>query len=166
VTCRPGSGARHLALHPSLDVLYCVHEQGGTLASFSIEPDTGALRELQYETLLPPRFQGNARAADVHVTPNGRFVYASVRSTNVIAGFRTDLRSGMLSPIGLFAVEGSPRGFAVDPLGRFLICAGQTHDTVGVYPIDADSGALALRYRAYVGTNPNWVETVSLPMAL
>lgn len=161
--CRPGAGPRHLALHPSLNVLYCVTEQSGTLAAFTIEPETGALRELQHEPMMPPGFQGNARAADLHVTADGRFAYASVRSSNIIAGFRISPRSGELSPIGLFAVEGSPRGFAIDRLGRFLICAGQTHNTVGVLGIDPDSGALALRHRISVGTNPNWVETVSLP---
>ena len=165
VPCRSGSGPRHLALHPSLDVLYCVNEQGGTLAVFAIEPGTGALRDLQYETIMPPGFQGNARAADVHVTANGHFVYASVRSTDVIAGFRIDPRSGKLSPIGFFAAEGSPRGFAVDPLGRFLICGGQSQNTVAVHAIHPKSGALALRDRTSVGTNPNWVETLCLRVA-
>jgi 6-phosphogluconolactonase len=162
VPCHPGSGPRHLALHPSLDVLYCVNEQGGTVAVFAIAPTTGALRELQCETIMLAGFQGNARAADLHTSADGRFVYASVRSTDIIAGFRTDPRSGMLSPIGSFAAEGSPRGFAVDPLGHFLICAGQTQNTVAVYAIDPKSGALTLRYRTAVGTNPNWVEALSL----
>jgi 6-phosphogluconolactonase len=114
--------------------------------------------------MMPPGFQGNARAADVHVTSDGRFLYASVRSTDVIAGFRIDPRSGKLSRIGVFAAEGSPRGFALEPLGRFLICAGQSANTVAVYAIDRDSGALAQQYRAFIGTNPNWVETLSLPL--
>jgi len=160
--CRPDAGPRHLALHPSLDVLYCVTEQGGTLAAFAIEPHTGALRDLQYVTLMPTGFEGNARAADVHVTADARFVYASVRSTNILAGFRIDPRSGMLSPVGLFRAEGSPRGFAVEPLGRFLICAGQSQNTVALFAIDPDNGALALRHRTFVGKNPNWVETLSL----
>lgn len=115
---------------------------------------------------MPRGFQGNARAADLHVTADGRFVYASVRSTDVIAGFRTDPRSGKLSAIGLFAAESSPRGFAIDPLGRFLICAGQSENTVGVFAIDPDAGALAPRHRIAVGKNPNWVETISLPISL
>jgi 6-phosphogluconolactonase len=165
MSCRPGYGPRHLALHPSVDVLYCVNELAGTLAVFAIESNTGALRELQYETLLPAGFEGNARAADVHVTANGHFVYASVRSVNVIGGFRVESHSGLLSPVGLFEVEGSPRGFAIDPLDRFLICAGQSQNTVGVYAIDSDSGALAPRYRTCVGRNPSWVETLSLTVA-
>jgi len=163
--CRPGAGPRHLALHPTLGVLYCVTEQSGALAAFAIEPDTGALRELQYETLMPRGCEGNARAADVHATADGHFVYASVRSTDVIAGFRIDPRSGTLSPIGFVAAEGSPRGFAVDPLGRFLICAGQSENTVGVFAIDPDSGVLAQRHRISVGKNPNWVETLSLAVS-
>jgi 6-phosphogluconolactonase len=163
VSCRPGSGPRHLTLHPSLDVLYCVNETSGTLAAFAVAPGTGALRELQYETLMPSDFRGNARSADVHITPDGHFIYASVRSTDTITGFRIDPRSGLLSPIGVFAAEGSPRGFAIDPLGRFLICAGQTEHTVGVYAIDAESGALKLQSRMFVGPNPNWVETFVVP---
>ena len=163
--CRPRAGPRHLALHPSLDVLYCVTEHSGALAAFSIEGDTGALRELQYETLMPSDFHGNARAADVHLTADARFVYASVRSTNTIAGFRIDRRDGRLSPIGVFTVEGSPRGFAVDPFGRFLICAGQSRNTMGIYAIDPDRGTLVLRHRKFVGKNPNWIETLSLPVS-
>jgi 6-phosphogluconolactonase len=162
VPCRPGSGPRHLVLHPSLNVLYCVNELDGTLAVFAIEDDKGTLQELQSETLLPPKFEGNARAADVHVTGDGRFIYASVRSTNAIAGFRVDPRSGVLSPVGLFAAEGSPRGFGIDPLGQYLICAGQSHNTVGIYAIDQDTGAVTMRHRYSVGTNPNWIETLSL----
>jgi 6-phosphogluconolactonase len=161
VTCRPGSGPRHMILHRSLDVLYVVNETSGTVAVFAIDCTTGALREVQVETLMPSGFDGNARAADIHVTPDGRFVYASVRSTDTIAAFRIDGRSGLLEPIGRFAVEGSPRGFAVDPAGRFLICAGQTHNTVAVYAIDPQSGALEQRTRTSVAANPSWIETVS-----
>src|SRR5262245_30370044 len=105
MACRPGAGPRHLTLHPSLNVLYCVTEQSGMVVAFAVELGTGALRELQYESLMPRDFHGNARAADLHVTADGRFVYASVRSTNVIAGFRVHPLSGLLSPIGVFTVE-------------------------------------------------------------
>jgi 6-phosphogluconolactonase len=63
-------------------------------------------------------------------------------------------------------VQGSPRGFAIDPFERFLICASQTENTVGIYAIDAESGALAARHHVPVGGNPNWVETLSLPVGI
>jgi 6-phosphogluconolactonase len=166
VLCRPGSGPRHLVLHPTLDVLYCVNETSGTLAAFAVDPSSGALTELQCESLVPSGFQGNARAADVHIAPSGRFIYASVRSSNVVGGFSIDSRSGRLAPVGCYAVQGSPRGFAIDPFERFLICASQTENTVGIYAIDAESGALAARHHVPVGGNPNWVETLSLPVGI
>jgi 6-phosphogluconolactonase len=162
VACRPGSGPRHLALHPRLNILYCVNELAGTLAAFSIERETGALSEMQYEALTPPGFNGNARAADLHVTADGRFAYASVRNTNSIAGFCIDPGSGLLSPIGLFQAEASPRSFALDPHGRFLICAGQDKNTVAVYAIDRSNGALTPLHSYSVGLNPSWVETLAL----
>ena len=161
IACRPGSGPRHLALHPRLDVLYCVNETGGTLAAFAIDND-GALRELQYETLMPAGFAGNARAADLHVTPDGRFAYASVRATNVIGVFRIDPASGRLARAGLIDVEASPRAFALDPSGRFLICAGQADNVVAVYAVDPDSGMLTRTQRIAVPENPSWVETLTL----
>jgi len=161
VACRPGSGPRHLALHPRLDVLYCVNELAGTVAAFAIENETGALSEMQYEALTPPGFTGNARAADLHVTADGRFAYASVRSTNSIAALRIDPGSGLLSPFGLFQAEASPRSFALDPYGRFLICAGQDENTVGVHAIDPQNGGLTPLHRYSVGSNPSWLETLA-----
>jgi 6-phosphogluconolactonase len=160
VPCRPGSGPRHLALHPRLNVLYCVNELAGTLAAFAIENETGALSEMQYEALTSPGFKGNARTADLHVTADGRLAYASVRNTNSIAGFCIDRGSGILSPIGLFEAEASPRSFALDPHGRFLICAGQDKNTVGVFAINLANGDLTPLHRYAVGLNPSWVETL------
>jgi 6-phosphogluconolactonase len=161
VVCRPGAGPRPLALPPRLAMLYCVNETAGTFAAFAVDDD-GALHELQYETLMPAGFTGNARAADLHVTPDGRFAYASVRATNVIGAFRIDAASGRLSRIALIDVEGSPRSFAIDPHGRFLICAGQTDNVVAVYAIDRDGGMLTRTQRISVPENPSWVETLSL----
>lgn len=160
--CRAGAGPRHITLHPRLDVLYCVNELGGTLATFAIDPGTGALTELQYESLVPAGFQGNARAADLHLTPDGRFAYASVRNTHAIAGFAVDARSGRLTPIGRFDAEPSPRGFGLDPQGRFLLCAGQNTNMVRVHAIDPVNGALSAGTPYPVGRNPSWVEILAL----
>lgn len=162
VPCRTGSGPRHLALHPKLKVLYCLNELAGTLAAFGIQNETGALRAMQYEATTPAGFTGNARAADLHVTPDGNFAYASVRETNSIAAFRIDQRNGLLTRTALFDVVGSPRSFALDSQGRFLICAGQTDNVVAVYAIDQHTGDLTMRHDVKVDANPSWVETLSL----
>jgi 6-phosphogluconolactonase len=163
VPLRPGSGPRHLALHPTANMLYCVNELGGTLTAFAID-GSGALRELQHEALTPPNFKGSARAADLHVTPDGRFAYASVRNTDAIAAFRLDDK-GMMTAVGRFEVEASPRAFGLDPHGRFLICAGQRDNVVGVYAINPDSGALLRGHRTAVPENPSWILTLTVGMS-
>ncbi|WP_431284572.1 lactonase family protein [Humitalea sp. 24SJ18S-53] len=162
IDCQPGAGPRHLAQHPVLDVLYGINETGGTIAAFAADRDTGALRTLQYESLMPPGFTGNARAADLHLTPDGRFAFASVRSTNVIGGFRLDPQSGRMTALGTLEVVGSPRGFAIAAQGRFLLCASQAENVVAVYAIDQDTGALTLRGKVDAPADPSWIEVVTL----
>lgn len=163
---RPGSGPRHLVFHPTSNRLYCINEHAGSLAAYSVDPASGALRELQLESLVPPAFSGNAMASDLHLTPDGAFVYASVRKTHAIVAFRIDPATGMMSSAGSFEVERNPRGFAIEPNGRFLLCAGQESNHVGVYAIDASTGALAPAGRHPVGKRPSWIEIVRMPAGL
>ncbi len=158
ITTRPSSGPRHLVFHPTLDRLYCVNEFAGSVAAYSVDRASGALQELQYESLVPPGFSGRAMGADIHITPDGGFVYASVRKTSTISAFRIDTATGLLSHAGTFEVEASPRGFAIEPNGRFLICAGQESNRIGVFAIDPATGGLALVGRYAAGKRPSWIE--------
>jgi 6-phosphogluconolactonase len=81
-----------------------------------------------------------------------------VRSTNTLAAYRVDGTTGRLTALGSVASEPSPRGFAIDPSGRFLLCAGQTSNRVGVYRIDTENGELTPIGGLSVGGNPNWIE--------
>jgi 6-phosphogluconolactonase len=166
VPFRPQSKPRHFTFHPRLDVLYCVNEYAGTLAAFAIDRQTGGLTELQYEALVAADYEGNARAADVQVTADGRFVYATVRNTHTIVGFRIDRQSGCLTRIGTFEAPASPRSFALDPYGRFLLCAGEHDNTLTIFAIDPDTGALTRRHSYPIGLQPTWVEAVRLPHKL
>ncbi|OZI34220.1 hypothetical protein CAL29_11790 [Bordetella genomosp. 10] len=157
---RPGSGPRHLVFHRALDRLYCVNEHAGSLAAYRVDRASGALEELQWESLVPPDFSGNALGADIHVAPDGAFLYASVRKTHAIAAFRIDPATGLLSRAGVFEVEAYPRGFAIDPNGRFLLCAGVQSNHVGVYAIDPGTGGLTALGRYPAGKRPSWIEIV------
>ena len=86
-----------------------------------------------------------------------------MRSTSSIGAFRIDPENGRLTPITMMEVEGSPRAFALDPSGRFLICAGQTDNVVAVYAVDRDRGHLTRTQRISMPENPSWVETLVLP---
>jgi len=158
VPVHAGAGPRHQRFSPDGRFFYLINELDGTIISYSFDAASGALTELQTITMLPPGAAAKAASADIHLTPNGRFLYGSERVTNTLAAFRVDVASGKLSPIGSVPSEPSPRGFAIDPSGAFLVCAGQTSNRVAVYAIDQGSGALSRIGAHDVGANPNWIE--------
>jgi 6-phosphogluconolactonase len=157
---QPHAGPRHLAFHPELDVLYCINEHAGSVTALAVRRPRGALEEIQSEAIVPADFSGNALAADIHVTPDGSLLYASVRKTNSISAFTIEPGSGLLKRAGTFTVEPSPRGFAIDPQGRFLICGSQESDSIGLYVIEGGSGALQFKARYRVGGRPSWIEVL------
>jgi 6-phosphogluconolactonase len=159
----PGAGPRHFRFARGGASLYCVNELDGTLNVYARDPTTGELTELQSVRLVPPAAPGRTlAAADLHFTPDGRFLYASERVNNVLAGFRVR-PDGTLDALGTVPAEAIPRSFAIDPRGRWLICAGQQTGRVAVYGIDARSGALTRLADYTAGGNANWVEIVDLP---
>jgi 6-phosphogluconolactonase len=153
---QPGAGPRHLRFAPDGRFLYLINEIDGTINAYRY--DAGGLTEVQSITLLPPGVSGRMASADLHLTPDGRFLYGSERVTNTLAAFRVDAANGRLTPIGSVASEDSPRGFAIDPTGKFLLCAGQKSNRVAVYAIDPQTGALSRIGLHAVGENPNWIE--------
>ncbi len=155
------SGPRHFVFHPSGKFVYLVHELNGALIAFGYDAEKGQLRDLQHTTVLPAGFDGKPWAADLHVTPDGRFLYASERTSSTLAGFRIDAATGQLAVIGSVPTEQQPRGFAIDPSGRFLAAVGELSDGMTVYAIDQTSGVLVKQTSYPVGKKPNWVEFVA-----
>ena len=159
---RPGAGPRHLALHPNGRFLYLITETTDTIGAYAIDPATGTLTELQFVDALPADFKEQPAAADLHVTPDGQFLYGSERKTSTLAGHRIDPEKGTLSPIGHFPTEKTPRGFNIDPRGRFLLSVGLDSNAMTVYRIDPQSGALTNLKQYSMGQQPNWIEIVDL----
>ena len=163
VSAAPKSGARHFVWGKAQRFLYLLNELDASMYVYAWDAARGTLRELQRTTTLPSGFTGKPWAADMHLTPDGKFLYASERTSSTISAFRVDPSSGLLQPLGQTATEKTPRGFAIDSTGRFLVAAGQDSHSVSVYAIDAASGALGTPNRLAVGKNPNWIEIVDLP---
>jgi 6-phosphogluconolactonase len=156
----PGAGPRHLRFARGGARLYCINELDGTVNTYARDAATGALTGLQSVRLAPP--SKTPAAADLHLTPDERFLYASERASNVLAGFR--LRpDGTLDALGTVPTEPEVRGFAIDPRGRWLLCASHTTGAVVVYGIDAHSGALTRRAACPAGANANWIEIIARP---
>ncbi|MFZ3234416.1 MAG: lactonase family protein [Stellaceae bacterium] len=162
ISTKPNAGPRHLAFHPNGRFLYLLNETDATLGAYAVDPATGTLSELQTVPTLPPDFTGKPSAADLHVTPDGRFIYASERTTSMIKGYRLDPERGTFSRCGRWPTETTPRGFAIDPRGHFLIAAGLSSNAVTVSAIDQENGALAPVRQYRVGEMPNWIEIVDL----
>jgi 6-phosphogluconolactonase len=159
---KKGAGPRHVVFHPDGRLGFLINELDASIMSLAFDPSKGTFSPLATASALPPNFSGKPWAADIHVTPDGRFLYASERSSSTLAGFAIDDVSGALKPIGNWPTETQPRGFAIDPAGRTLLSTGQVSNSLTAYAIDAASGKLTALERYPMGANPNWVEIVEL----
>jgi 6-phosphogluconolactonase len=156
-------GPRHLRLDAKQRFAYLLCELDASLHVFTYDVQRGRLSEIQSLSALPSGFDGKPWAADLHLTPDGRFLYASERGSSTLAVFRIDGERGTVRPLGNVPTEKTPRGFAIDPSGRWLLAVGQESHAMSVYAVDAASGALKLAQQLPLGKNPNWVEIVDLP---
>jgi len=100
-------------------------------------------------------------ASDLHLTPNDRFLYAAERTRSTLSALSVDGATGAVSYLQSVGSEKQPRGFAIDPGGRYMIVTGEKSDTISTYAIDSSSGAPRLIGRYPTGKGSNWVEIVS-----
>ena len=163
VRVKEKAGPRHFVFHPNGKIVYVIGELDGAVYVFDYDAATGQLKEKQSVSALPPDFQGKPSAADLHVTPDGRFLYGSERTSSTLAGFKVDPATGTLTPIGSVATEKQPRGFNIDSTGRYLLAVGQLSHGLSSYRIDPESGKLTKLKEYPMGKNPNWVEILDFP---
>jgi 6-phosphogluconolactonase len=162
ISVKAKAGARHFVFSPNKKFVYLINELDGSIYVFPWDAKTGTLKkEVQVATSLPKDFSGKPWAADIHVTPDGKFLYASERTTSTLAAFSVDAKTGMLTPIETYPTEKQPRGFNIDPTGRFLLSVGQLSNSMTSYAIDKATGKLTKLKEYPMGKNPNWVEIVS-----
>lgn len=140
----PGTGPRHVAFGAGGTHVYLVGELASNITAFHYDPATGSLHSFQTESILPADFHGENTAADVHLTPDGRFLYASNRGHDSIAVFAVDRGTGRLTLVQHHPSGGQiPRNFGIDPSGRFLLAAHQKTGNVVTHRIDPRTGRLS-----------------------
>ena len=149
----PGSGPRHFALHPKQDTAYVINEMLSTITAFRRDRASGALSAIDTVSTLPEGFSGKSSTAEIFVHPNGKYLYGSNRGHDSIATFAIS-SDGQLALVGHTPTGGkTPRSFALDPTGRWLLAAGQDSGDIFVFKIDADSGKLTpLGERTEIGS--------------
>ncbi|MCC5941286.1 MAG: lactonase family protein [Balneolaceae bacterium] len=139
----PGSGPRHFTIHQNSRFAYSAEELTSTVAVLMIDENTGALQQIQRITMLPDDFDVQNSAADIHISPDGRFLYATNRGHNSLVIYEIDEANGTLTLIGHESTRGGhPRNFMIDELGEFLLVANRDDDNITVFRRDADSGLL------------------------
>ncbi|MCB1234429.1 MAG: lactonase family protein [Verrucomicrobiae bacterium] len=145
VKVEPGSGPRHLAVHPNGRWAYVINEMALTVTALNYDASGGSLAPFQTVSTLPDadRDQAGLSTAEIQVHPGGKFLYGSNRGHDTIAVFSIDPADGRLTRLENEPIRGqTPRNFALDPTGRYLLAEGQASNTVSVFRIDPETGRL------------------------
>ncbi len=139
---QPGAGPRHITFHPDGRFAYLINELNGTVVAFSY--DEGALTELQTISTLPDNYEGAVSGADIHISPDGKFLYASNRQDlNDIVIYKIDPESGTLALTDRHDSGGEhPRNFMIDPTGNYLLVANRDTNNITVFKRDKETGLL------------------------
>ena len=162
---------RHLVFHPNGKIVYTTLERElPGVGAWKWDAESGNLTVIQNIVTYPEGFDGTISTADLHLTPNAKFLYLSNRDitdrkavvgNSSIVGFKV-LKSGKLEMIGHTPCEQVPRSFAVDRAGKYLYVAGQTAAKIGVYRINQDTGELTRVQQLDTGAGPNWIQCITL----
>jgi 6-phosphogluconolactonase len=141
ISVKSGSGPRHLTFSKDGKFVYLLQELDGALTVFSYS--NGILEKIDETTILAKDFKGKFSSADIHISPDGKFLYASNRGeANNITIFKI-LKNGKLVWKGEASTLGKgPRNFAIDPTGNFLLVAHQYTNDVVIFKRNKTTGAL------------------------
>jgi 6-phosphogluconolactonase len=180
VYTKDGSGPRHFDFSPNNMYVYVSTETDGMVYSYKVDNKTGILTEIQKISAKPSTISPeptpaatengllemedadvpSSGVADIHLTPDGKWLYVSERAQSTITAFAVDRHSGNLTYIGNYDTENTPRAINIDPRGNFVIAAGQESGYVSVHAINQETGELKLLDRYESGKDPNWIEIV------
>lgn len=141
---RPGAGPRHCEFSQDGQYCYLINELNSTISVLAYDSSNGCFSEVQVASSLPESLSipGNT-CADIHLTPDGGYLYGSNRGHNSLVVYRVEKESGKLIYIDCQPCGGEiPRNFAIDPSGHYLLCANQDSDNIVTFGIDESTGLL------------------------
>ena len=154
---RAGSGPRHMCLHPNGQFVFVLNELDASLDVLAWDAKHGHFEHLQNIPALMEGFEGKPWAADLHLSPDAEFLYASERTSSTLAVFKVDAATGRLRWQAHTPTETQPRSFAISPDGNQIWVAGQISNHLGVYARDKQTGLLTFQQRIEIGLEPSWV---------
>jgi 6-phosphogluconolactonase len=135
------SGPRHFSMSKNGEFIYIINEYGNSITSVRKTKD--GYQKIDRDTTLSEDYKKDNSCADIHLSKDERFVYASNRGENSIAVFKRDLNTGTLTKIQNSSVHGNwPRNFTLDPTGNFLLAGNQYSNNITVFRIHSSTGKL------------------------
>jgi len=142
VTLAPGAGPRHSTFHPNKKFYYAVTELDGSVNGFNYKK--GKLTPIQTIKMAPDSYKGKPDGADIHVSADGKFLYASTRNVlNEITIYSVDQKTGMLTVAGRQPIGGkSSRTFDIDPSGNWMLVTSQGTNEILFFKRDQQNGML------------------------
>jgi 6-phosphogluconolactonase len=136
-----GSGPRHFTFTPNGKYAYVIQELNNGITTF--RHDNGFLKPIDGSPTLPADYMGENSTADIHVSPDGKFLYGSNRGHNSITIYSINQMDGKLQMIDNQSVLGkTPRNFMIDPTGNFLLAANQDSDNIVIFKRNKTTGKL------------------------
>jgi 6-phosphogluconolactonase len=141
---KAGAGPRHFSFHPNGKLAFLINELDLSITSLAYDENNGTLKEIQTVPTLPAdASRDGATCADIHVSPDGKYLYGSNRGHNSIVSYKVDEKTGRLEYLEHTPTGGKkPRNFAIDPSGKFLLVANQDSDNIVVFRVDETTGKL------------------------
>jgi len=154
-----GAGPRHAAWSAQGMFLYVINELNSTITVIRNNFSEGKMSVLQTISTLPEGWEGKNSTADIHLHPNGAFLYGSNRGHNSIAIYSVDPFTGKIVVIGHEPTRGkTPRNFAISPTGRHLHVANQDSGNITTFSLNKKSGKLTFTGQDYQIGTPSCIE--------
>ncbi len=137
---KPGSGPRHLTFKNNGEIAYLIQELDGTVSV--INNNNGKLNLVQETTVITQKDIVNG-AADIHLSPDEKFVYATNRgSVNNLTCFRV-LKNNKLAFVQQISTMGiGPRNFSITKDGKYLMVGNQKSNEIVVFKRSIRTGKL------------------------
>ncbi|OKA26574.1 lactonase family protein [Bacillus cereus] len=145
LSVNPGSGPRHITFHSNGKYAYVMTELSSEVIVLTYNPAEGSFTELQYISTVPEEFDENNQGSAIHISSDGRFVYAGNRGHNSITVFSVDENSGQLTFVAHTSTEGNwPRDFVLDPTEKFLVATNEKSHNLVLFSRSESTGKLTL----------------------
>jgi 6-phosphogluconolactonase len=135
------AGPRHFTFHPNQKFGYCIEEMAGAISVYKYE--SGTLEKIQRINTHPDKIKEGFESSDIHISPDGKFLYATNRGKENNIAIFSIAENGLLKSVGYQSTLGKhPRVFALDESGKFLVASNVTTGNVVVFKRNEKTGLL------------------------